>query len=76
MTTLIGDLADRALSLIVPKADAWAYKAGCANRCNAFLGCSDWECCLIGSSTFWQRSCPRTPNNPSGGCYLSFSGKC
>lgn len=74
MIKLIGNLADRALSLVVPKTEAWAYKAGCSNRCIAPLGCSEWECCLVGSSTFWQRSCPRSHN--AGDCFLQFDGKC
>lgn len=76
MTKLIENLADRALSVVVPKSEAWAYKAGCTNLCSFTQGCSDWECCLIGGRTpFWQRTCPRS-SNPANGCYLEFSGKC
>lgn len=76
MFQVIEKLADRALSRIVPKADAWAYKAGCRNYCDAYAGCSEWECCRVGAGVQWQRSCPRTPYNPAGGCYLSFNGRC
>jgi hypothetical protein len=76
MISFIENIADKALSRFVPKVDAWALRASCNNGCDAFQGCGGWQCCLVGSSTFWARSCPRCPNDPSCGCYLQFNGKC
>jgi hypothetical protein len=73
MIKSIERLADKALSLILPETDAWAYKTCQVNRCTD--RCSDWTCCLVGTSTFWFRTCPRS-SNPADGCYAQFSGKC
>jgi hypothetical protein len=76
---LIGDLADRALSLFVPKVEAQAYLAPCGKAyCDANRGCSDWRCCCntSGTSCYLQRACPRVHGDPSAGCYLSFGSRC
>lgn len=71
MITFLETVADRALALLVPKAEADAA-GNCGSCPSAWSGCDPWTCCLIGPNPFYYRACRDIHNR----CYSEWGGKC
>lgn len=69
LSSVFGKLADRALALVVPhaEADAAPLCPGCKNFCHR-------ACCPLGGANLWiVESCPKPGG---GGCTTFVYGKC